>query len=1000
MGRLSLAHICAEWQRPSTMALGFAFNKAKILSAAEKYVQQGKLQNAIAEYEKVSKQDPKDLTVLNTIGDLYARLGRSDRATEFFRRVGDAYASDGFVVKAIAMYKKLTKLGATTPDALVRLADLYTQQGLYHDARTQYMAVADQYLKNNDKENAAGILKKMLDLDPENAAMQTKVADLYQKLGRNQEALDIYFHSAQALFQRGSKAEAEEALRHVLKIDPKYEPALLLRGQIAATSGKSDTAIANLAKLQDLDARPEALRPLLQAYISSGEFDKAEPIVDKLVTTHHDSSTVASYSEALLAADRSDLAVALYEKYADKFLAENKQEFLQKLTTLVSKIKESEASLQSMLALLRKSDAPAHAVREVQELLANVYVQHGELQAAADLYQDLAHAEPENPLHEQNYKQIISRMGTDAATRELSSEEAGQAFMLDELEGAPAVVQEYSRDVAEEITSALTDSELFASYNVPEKAVVPLEKVLAKAPNDVRVRQRLAALYARLGRFADAAACCKVLSEVHAVAGNTDQAKQFRDIGARYEQQAGGAAPSAALTPVEAPVPTAAIEAVPVEPIPFQASSVVNVEVERSAPQPTAAADFEIAASAPVQEAPVQAEAPAPAKAAPPEAEHGEWEDMLTVETPAASVQEVTAQDSPDEIVEEARFYIDQGMFAEAKAAIARLESSAPNHPTLAELRKKSTSVEAPAPAVSAPLEASSAKPATKAAPAVVQAPEVRKPAAPQAAPQQEQDEEVFADLLAEPIPAEAPKPTPKPVISPAPAQPKTAAAAASASEPAVADDPLSGLLSDLEDALGEIAPPATSRPAPTVAKGPTPRVPEPRPVAASPALQPVAHAASAAVSDETSSMLSDLLHEFKEEIEEPAAEADDPETHYNLGVAFREMGLLDEAIGELQKVCRSLDNGHSFSQSIQAYTWLAQCLVDKGAPQAAIRWYERALGVKGINDDSRLAVYYDMANAFESAGNKKAALDNFMQVYGSNIDYRDVADRIRSLSK
>lgn len=153
-------------------------------------------------------------------------------------------------------------------------------------------------------------------------------------------------------------------------------------------------------------------------------------------------------------------------------------------------------------------------------------------------------------------------------------------------------------------------------------------------------------------------------------------------------------------------------------------------------------------------------------------------------------------------------------------------------------------------------------------------------------------------------------------------------------------------------------------------------------------------------MSDEASSMLSDLLHEFKEEVEEPVAEADDPETHYNLGVAFREMGLLDEAIGELQKVCRSLDNGHSFSQPIQAYTWLAQCLVDKGAPQAAIRWYERALTVRGINEDSRLAVYYDMANAFESAGNKKAALDNFMQVYGANIDYRDVADRIRSLSK
>ena len=146
--------------------------------------------------------------------------------------------------------------------------------------------------------------------------------------------------------------------------------------------------------------------------------------------------------------------------------------------------------------------------------------------------------------------------------------------------------------------------------------------------------------------------------------------------------------------------------------------------------------------------------------------------------------------------------------------------------------------------------------------------------------------------------------------------------------------------------------------------------------------------------------MLSDLLDEFKEEVEEPAAEAGDPETHYNLGVAFKEMGLLDEAISELQKVCRAVDSGEAFSQPIHAYTWLAQCLVDKGAPQAAIRWYEKALRVGGIGEDSRLAVYYDMANAFEAAGDTKAALDNFMEVYGHNIDYRDVAERIRSLRK
>ena len=233
------------------MALGFAFNKAKILSSAEKYVQQGKLQNAIAEYEKVTKQDPKDLTVLNTIGDLYSRLGQADRATDYFRKVGDMYAADGFVVKAIAMYKKLAKMGSPSPDAMVRLAELYAQQGLYSDARVQYTAIADQYLKNNDRENATAILKKMLDLDPENATMQTKVADLYLKLGKNKEALDIYFNSAQTLHQRGSLDAAGEALARVLKLDPKHAGALLLRGQMAGESGNSSAAIENFSKLKD-----------------------------------------------------------------------------------------------------------------------------------------------------------------------------------------------------------------------------------------------------------------------------------------------------------------------------------------------------------------------------------------------------------------------------------------------------------------------------------------------------------------------------------------------------------------------------------------------------------------------------------------------------------------------------------------------------------------------------------------------------------------------------
>ena len=124
----------------------------------------------------------------------------------------------------------------------------------------------------------------------------------------------------------------------------------------------------------------------------------------------------------------------------------------------------------------------------------------------------------------------------------------------------------------------------------------------------------------------------------------------------------------------------------------------------------------------------------------------------------------------------------------------------------------------------------------------------------------------------------------------------------------------------------------------------------------------------------------------------------EDPETHYNLGIAFREMGLLDEAIGELQKACQSFDRGKPFPQIMQTYTWLAQCFLEKGVPEAAVRWYDKALNVPGIDGETRVALHYELASAYESAGDKPSALHHFMDVYGSNIDYRDVAERIKAL--
>ena len=97
-------------------------------------------------------------TVTNTVGDLYSRINETDKATACFKNVGDAYASQGFTVKAIAMYKKICKLQPSL-ESLLRLAELYSQQGLFNDARAQYLQVAEEFLKAGELENAVRIFQ-------------------------------------------------------------------------------------------------------------------------------------------------------------------------------------------------------------------------------------------------------------------------------------------------------------------------------------------------------------------------------------------------------------------------------------------------------------------------------------------------------------------------------------------------------------------------------------------------------------------------------------------------------------------------------------------------------------------------------------------------------------------------------------------------------------------------------------------------------------------------
>src|SRR5258707_14516692 len=114
-----------------------ALDRAKTIQTAEKHVKAGKLPEAVKEYQKLADDTPRDMNVMNKLGDLLVRAGKNADALKHFVRIADFYGRDGFFLKAIAMYKKVCKLDPSNVASQQRLAALYVQQGLTSDARTQ-----------------------------------------------------------------------------------------------------------------------------------------------------------------------------------------------------------------------------------------------------------------------------------------------------------------------------------------------------------------------------------------------------------------------------------------------------------------------------------------------------------------------------------------------------------------------------------------------------------------------------------------------------------------------------------------------------------------------------------------------------------------------------------------------------------------------------------------------------------------------------------------------
>ncbi len=864
-----------------------AFNKTRSIDAAQKLLNQGKLPQAIAEYQEILRHEPRDQVTLMTVGDLYVRQGETFKALEYFERLAQIYARDGFLTKAIAIYKKIAKLAPEETRPLERLAELYVQQGIMSEARPLYLQLAESHMRANRHAQAVALLRKLLEAEPDNLRVHMRLADLYLALGQKKEAAATFLDCAEREFDRGDTQEAKKLADRALESDPTLTSAVLVKARAFIAAEDHVGAAELLQKLPNLDSGGDVTALLIEEHLRAGNPSRAAEIARAVF--HKDPkkfALAARVASAFIDSRDADSALALLDSIREAMTEAGEQDALAKLLQAAADGMpgrfEAREWIVELYARLNDSFHLPPALQQLGEAAA----EQGDFQRAMQAYGQLRERAPEDEKIARRLDEIRAQLGLEP----LSAVSESQAEPPSEPASKKFVEPPLDEETQRFVSQSLTDVDLFSSYGLSNKAIALLEAILKRAPRHTVSLEKLLDLYLGAGDERRTAELASRLEQIYEQRGDANNAERFSQLRRRFQKAAG-------------------------------------ISDEDLA-----------AASAPA--APVEFSVQAPAEAAVAEAH------------PAAAVHEVDLSDEWASLSEQIQSAIETP--DAAVPAVDSVEpkidmpSAPPEPPDLIDVEESPVQAEAPG------------------APAPV---EVKMPPPPPESPEPEvvevnlDSEESLEELTAE----------------------------------------LEGLgdLSGAEAASAPLppAPRAIRVPPMPVARPAPPPVPSLPPAAMPTVAAPVAAGDSVSASDSLGP-LSEVFNEFRAELGEMGKEDEDLETHYNLGTAYREMGLLEEAIGEFQKVAQASENGKPFRYAMQCCTLLGLAFMDKGQPQIAAIWYERALQTPGLDRESVLALRYDLGVAQERAGDADAAMKTFSQVYAVNIDYRDVADRITALGK
>lgn len=404
-----------------------AIDREETLRKAEKLLRQGRLDAAIAEYERVAESYPGDLVTVDKLGDLYQRAGRTADATTCYGRVADHWLLEGLHAKAATKYKKILKL---TPDdelAMLQLVEATAQQGLLDEAKTFLRAALERRLARGDARGADELTLKLADLDPND--FEAWLNGLKLRVRDNPEAdlAPVLRDAMVKLDGKGRRDEADALALSVIDLDPDDVASRVRAARAALARGEHDAVRALLLEPAESDSYDIVL---IAAELALTDAAERRQWLERLLVLDRvrAASDLAAFGDRLVAQD-ADAAYACIETLADHHAVSS--EFRQATDLVTHFLVASPTHLSALLRLVElcvDGDFDDE-LTDAQARLADVYLQVGQSLQAKVIAEDLLSREPRSAVHRDRLHRALVALGTadpDEAIAELlgSVEEA------------------------------------------------------------------------------------------------------------------------------------------------------------------------------------------------------------------------------------------------------------------------------------------------------------------------------------------------------------------------------------------------------------------------------------------------------------------------------------------------------------------------------------------------------------------------------------------------